>query len=112
MKIIKSTFFPPKDFKAINLLGLIIVRKDCGRLTEAEKNHERIHTRQMLEMLILFFYLSYGIEWIIRLIQYKDRMKAYENISYEREAYSCMYDLAYLKSRKIFAFGHYYKKKQ
>lgn len=110
MKIIHSKNFPPKDFGAINLFGLIIVRKDYGKLTDAEKNHELIHTRQMLEMLVIFFYLSYIIEWLICLIQYRDRLEAYENISYEREAYSCMYNLTYLKDRQMFSFRHYYKK--
>ena len=111
MRIIYSKHFPPKDFGAINLLGLIIVRKDYGALSEAEKNHEQIHTRQMLEMLIILFYLCYILEWLIRLIQYKNRLKAYENISFEREAYSQMYDLSYLKRRKLFAFYNYYRKK-
>jgi len=112
VKIIYSKNFPPKEFGAINLFGLIIVRKDYGGLTDTEKNHELIHTRQMLEMLIIFFYLSYVIEWLIRLMQYKNRLKAYENISYEREAYSCMYDPTYLKNRNIFAFRHYYKERK
>jgi len=111
MKILYSKHFPPKEFGAINLLGIIIVRKDYGSLTEAEKNHELIHTRQMIEMLIVFFYLSYFIEWIIRLVQYRDRFQAYANISYEREAYANMYNLSYLKTRKLFTFTHYYKKK-
>ncbi|GAB6120730.1 hypothetical protein JCM30204_18790 [Dysgonomonas termitidis] len=110
--MIYSKRFPPKDFGAINLLGLIIVREDYGSLSEAEKNHERIHTRQMLEMLIFLFYLCYILEWLIRLIQYKNRLRAYENISFEREAYSQMYDLSYLKRRKLFAFRSYYKKKE
>lgn len=110
MKIIYSKHFPPKDFGAINLLGLIVVRKDYGSLNEVEKNHERIHTRQMLEMLVIFFYLAYTIEWLIRLIQYKDRITAYHNISYEREAYSHMDDLTYLKRRKWFAFAKYYRR--
>jgi len=112
MKIIYSKNLPPKDFGAINLFGLIIVRKDYGKLTDAEKNHELIHTRQMLEMLIIFFYLSYIIEWLIRLIQYRDRLKAYENISYEREAYGCMHNLTYLKDRQMFSFRQYYRRKE
>ena len=112
MKIIFNKYIPPKNFGAINLFGLIIVRKDHGRLSDVEINHELIHTRQMLEMLIIFFYLAYVSEWLIRLIWYRNRMKAYRNISFEREAYSNMYNLSYLKERKLFAFRHYYKKKK
>lgn len=110
MKILYSKYFPPKDFAAINLLGVIIVRKDYGKLSEEEINHEIIHTRQMLEMLIIPFYLFYILEWLIRLVQYRDRIRAYENISYEREAYANMYDLSYLENRTLFAFVRYYKK--
>ncbi|MFV0329794.1 MAG: hypothetical protein ACK5M3_07605 [Dysgonomonas sp.] len=109
MKIIYNKHFPPKGFGAINLFGLIVARKEYGKLNDAEKSHEKIHTRQMLELLIVFFYIAYVIEWIIRLIQYRDKRKAYYNISFEREAYAHMYDLSYVKKRKLFAFIKYYK---
>lgn len=109
MKIMYNKYFPPRRFAAINLFGLIIVRKDYGRLSESEINHELIHTRQILEMMIIFFYLTYFVEWLIRLLQYRNTYQAYRNISYEREAYECMKDLSYLKKRKLFAFRHYYE---
>lgn len=109
MKIIYSKHVPPIGFSAINLFGLIVARKDYGKLSEADKNHELIHTRQMVEMLFLLFYLCYIVEWIIRLIQYRNRYEAYKNISFEREAYATMYNRSYLKHRKLFAFTRYYK---
>lgn len=109
MKIIYNKHFPPKGFGAINLFGLIIARKGYGELNDIEKNHERIHTRQMLELIIIFFYIAYIFEWIIRLIQYRDKIKAYQNISFEREAYIHMYDPDYPKKRKLFAFIKYYR---
>ena len=112
MKIIRSRNFPPKNFSAINLFGLIIVRKDYGELSDAEKNHESIHTRQMLEMFIILFYLLYVIEWLIRVVEYKNRYEAYKNISYEREAYSNMYNREYLRKRKPYSFIHYYRKEK
>jgi len=112
MKILYSKYIPPKAFGAINLFGIVIVRKDYGMLDKAEVNHERIHTRQMLELLVVPYYLSYVIEWIVRIIQYRDRMKAYENISYEREAYRHMYDLSYLSKRRFFSFIHYYRERK
>lgn len=109
MIIIYSKHFPPKGFGAINLFGLIIARKGYGELNDVERNHERIHTRQMVEMLIIPFYLIYIIEWLIRLIQYQNRIRAYHNISFEREAYAHMYDLDYLEKRKWYAFINYYR---
>ncbi len=99
MKLIVNKLLPTKGFKAINLLGIIFVRKEYS-LSKVDINHERIHTHQMLEMLIIFFYLFYLIEWVIKLIYYRDRMKAYRNISFEREAFFYQHDLYYLKKRK------------
>ncbi len=48
--------------------------------------HELIHWRQQLEMLIIFFYLWYLIEWFVKLFRYG--AQAYVNISFERQAYA------------------------
>ncbi len=67
-------------------------------------NHERIHLRQQSELLVLFFYVWYGLEFMVRLLQYRNKFMAYKNISFEREAYRYETDLSYLKSRRIFGF--------
>jgi hypothetical protein len=61
-------------------------------------NHERIHLRQQLEMLILPFYIWYLIAYY---------RKGYLNVSFEKEAYSNDKDLNYLKNRRIFEFRKY-----
>ena len=63
----------------------------------------------MKVLAFVFFYLWYGIEWLVRLIQYRDRLSAYYNISFEREAYSNQSDLGYLRVRKVFQFRKYFK---
>lgn len=73
-------------------------------------NHERIHVRQQLELLILPFYIWYALEFILRWIQYKEIHKAYRNISFEREAYSNEANLHYLKNRKCWSFAGYLEK--
>ena len=70
-------------------------------------NHEKIHTKQQSEMFLVFFYLWYLIEYLIRIIQYKEVRKAYRNISFEREAYSNERNLKYLEHRKPFSFIQY-----
>lgn len=70
-------------------------------------NHERIHLRQQLELLIVFFFIWYLTEYLIRLIQYKDSYKAYNKISFEREAYANEQKLGYLKKRKWWGFRRY-----
>lgn len=71
-------------------------------------NHERIHLRQQLELLILPFYILYMIEFLFRLLQYRDRYTAYRNISFEREAYENEKNINYIKERRFWAFGNYF----
>ncbi len=71
-------------------------------------NHERIHFYQSLELLVLPFYLIYVIEFLIKILKYKNIEKAYFNISFEREAYQNENDLDYLKRRKSFSFFKYF----
>lgn len=96
-----------KSFYAINICGLIFSR---GKLSSTQLNHERIHTRQQLEMLFVFFYLWYGVEWLVRLIIHRNFMRAYSNISFEREAYAHERNLDYLHSRPFFAWRKHLKK--
>lgn len=56
MKVIYNNIIPFKGYKAINLLGLVFVRKGA-KFTEVDYNHEHIHSKQMAEMLWIFFYL-------------------------------------------------------
>lgn len=69
--IIFNRIIPFKGFNAMNLFGIIFVRKG-GVVNKVVLNHERIHTRQQIEMLVLPFYLWYIVEWLIRLIISRD----------------------------------------
>lgn len=80
-----------------------------AKITEVDLNHERIHESQMKELLYIFFYPWYVIEWIIRLIKYKSSYMAYRNISFEREAYQNEGSLDYLGNRRLFNFLKYLK---
>ena len=74
------------------------------------KNHEKIHWAQQMEMLIIFFYLWYLIEWGLRAITHGS--KAYYLISFEVESHLHDSNPEYLKTRKHFAWVKYmnYKK--
>ena len=54
-------------------------------------NHEYIHILQVRKLGWLKFYSSYILEYAKNLFKYRDMEKAYENISYEVEAYQNMY---------------------
>lgn len=105
MKIIYNKIIPfGRNFRAINLFGILFAKSKCDQVM---LNHEKIHTAQMRELLYIPFYLFYIIEWLIRLIKYHDSFKAYENISFEREAYANQKNQAYLSERKHYAFLNY-----
>ncbi|OYU66318.1 MAG: hypothetical protein CFE22_09895 [Cytophagaceae bacterium BCCC1] len=72
-------------------------------------NHEKIHLRQQLEMLILPFYAWYLSEWLLLLIKYKNMDVAYRNISFEKEAYENESNHHYLSNRRFWSFTSYIK---
>lgn len=99
---IRNTLIPFKGFKAINICGLLFIRKEA-KMTEADLNHERIHTAQMKELLFLPFYLIYLIEWLWHMANGKSSLKAYRAISFEREAYANERNPYYLLFRQRYA---------
>lgn len=129
MKIIYNDWFPFGSYKLMNLFGIILAKSE---LTEEDKNHEKIHTVQMLDcfillapillILILFgaswwwmllspcaFYIWYLLEYlIIRIFNIRDKQNnCYHEISLEEEAYENDDNLEYINSRKHFAWFKY-----
>lgn len=105
MKIIYNKYIPFKGYKAISMFGLIFVRLNPGdwkNISDTAVTHETIHFRQQIEMLFVFFFLWYIIEYIVKRIRYGS--SAYDNISFEREAYSFEDSPGYLEKRKIWAW--------
>lgn len=109
MKVIYNKYFPFKPFYAINMLCIVFVRKDVGYLSQYDINHEAIHSAQMKELLFLLFYFLYVAEWIWGLFKYRDTLKAYMNISFEREAYHNQSNLYYLQQRPMWSSFKYLK---
>jgi hypothetical protein len=70
-------------------------------------NHEYIHLRQQIELLIIPFYILYFLAYSINLLKYKNHHKAYMNIYFEKEAYQNDEDHNYLKNRKLWNFLKY-----
>ena len=108
MWVIHNKILPFHRFAAINLFGILFVKRGI-RVTPTLINHEKIHTAQMLELLVVFFYLWYVVEWLVRLLRLKSGKKAYYQICFEREAYDNESNLDYLRTRKIFSFWKYIK---
>lgn len=78
----------PKLFsvQAIFLFPFLIIHRDAIN-DKVLLSHERIHLAQCLEMLIVFFYLWYVIEFGIKFLGYLNYSDTYYAISFEREAY-------------------------
>lgn len=70
------------------------------------KNHEETHWKQQKEMLGIFFYIWYLVEWFIRIFI---NTNAYKNISFEREAKQNERKRTYLKKRKHYSSFKYIK---
>lgn len=104
MLVIRNSLLPiGRRYGAINLCGILFVKHGM-RLTDEVINHERIHSRQMTELLIIPFYIIYVIEWLVRLCLNRGKtFDSYMQISFEREAYAHGDDLGYLKRRRLFA---------
>lgn len=109
MIIIKNSWFPFGGYSTINICGILFTKKDS--LSERTIYHEKIHTRQMLEMLFIFFYLWYCIEYIIIRFFHSKQNCTYHDVSFEEEAYEHEDDFSYLDNRKWYAWWKYLKVK-
>ncbi len=96
---------PLKKIQGITLFPFIIVRSK--KPSKVLINHEKIHIRQQLELLILPFYIWYVGEWLYHYIRCRHFWRAYRQISFEREAYDNEEDFEYLKKRKFWSFLEY-----
>lgn len=97
-------FVKHKYFVGITLWPFIILRDRTRLKDKGLINHERIHLRQQLEMLLVIFYLWYLIEYLIRLAITKKSYRAYRRISFEQEAYNHEYDFTYVRRRRPYAW--------
>lgn len=104
MIIISSRLLKNTKISAITLFPFVLLRKPEFKNDAVLLNHEQIHLHQQRELLLVFFYLWYVIEYYIRLLKLRDRFLAYRSISFEREAFAMENDLTYLKQRKFWAF--------
>jgi len=109
MIVLILKYLTPKGFRGITVFPFVFLKDEKDREDVVMLNHERIHIRQQIEMLIVPFFLWYGIEFLIRWVQFKNRFTAYRNISFEREAYTNEKDPGYLKQRSFWYFLKYCK---
>lgn len=103
-------YIVPKGYQGITLYPIVFLKDKKLLANDYLLNHEMIHIKQQQELLIIFFYLWYVIEFIIKLMKYRSWWKAYRRISFEREAYAMEWDANYIKERPRWAFLKYLNK--
>lgn len=103
----------PKTVIGITLAPFGIYLDDKYINNEITINHESIHWKQQFEMLLIFFYLWYLIEWVIKSVAPMSNGKlpknGYYDLSFEREAYGNEKNFDYLETRKPFSWWKYLK---
>lgn len=102
--VIVSKFFVPKGYRAIALFPFIFLLNEKDRQNKMLINHEKIHLAQQKELLVIFFYLWYFLDFLRKYLKYKNWDQAYRNIIFEREAYQNERNLNYLKQRRFWGF--------
>lgn len=107
MILIVFKYFTPRGFRGITFYPFVFLVDKRDKSNPLFVNHERIHIRQQIEMLVVPFFIWYSVEFLIRWAQCKNRRQAYYNISFEREAYQNEKDLDYLKQRSFWKFLRY-----
>ena len=107
MILIVSKYLIPNGFRGMTVFPFVVVRDRDAKNYLVLMNHERIHLRQQMELLVLPFFVLYGLDYLVKLIRYRDKNVAYRNVVFEREAYENEKDLEYLKSRSFWKFLRY-----
>lgn len=97
----------PKGYTGITIYPFVFLKSKKLKFNRVLINHEKIHLRQQLELLVIPFYIVYCLEFLIRLIQHKKWHSAYLNISFEKEAYTNELQMDYLKQRPFWHFLKY-----
>lgn len=104
---IVSKYLIPKGFNGFAIYPFVFMKFKESKNDLVLINHEKIHLRQQLELLIFPFFIWYSIEFVIRFFQYGDLKIAYKNISFEKEAYENEKNLNFINEKCFFSFLKY-----
>lgn len=91
-------------YSGMAIFPFVLMREKSLRENPSFVYHERIHLVQQLETGILLFYIIYLLHYLFNIVKYREHNKAYREIVFEREAYSCENKIHYLRYRPFWAF--------
>ena len=107
MRVINNGLIPSKGKKAINILGFVFCRR--GEILNCvERNHLKIHTAQMKELLYVFYYLIYAVDYVC--MWFGSGCSSYlarKCVCFEVEASYHELNLDYLRKRRKFEWIHH-----
>ena len=106
--IIKNSKLVIKGFLGLTLYPFILLAPKAEKLSKDQYrvliNHEKIHLAQQKELLVIFFYIAYLLNYLINLVRYRSKFEAYINIVFEKEANKHERNDNYLETRKSFNY--------
>jgi hypothetical protein len=94
----------------VAIFPFLLLKDKKSRLNQHLMNHEFIHFRQQIELLIIPFYIIYILNYLINLILYHNHQQVYRNILFEMEAYENDTNLDYPVERKFASWTSYLKR--
>ena len=77
MILVSHKILTKMKVNGITLFPFIILRNKDFKNNKILINHEKIHLRQQLELLIIFFYIWYVVEYYYWLVKLKNKHLAY-----------------------------------
>lgn len=98
IKVVENNIIPFKGHKAMVIYKWMFCRPGTT-FKQEDFTHEGIHLFQQTELLIIFFYLWYFIEYLIKLLLTFSHKRAYRSICFEQEAYLHQDDMDWLTRR-------------
>jgi hypothetical protein len=110
MKVIVSKYLTPVGFRALTIYPFVFLREAKDKDDVVLLHHERIHLHQQKELLWVFFFLWYGLEFMVRWMRLRNKHAAYRAICFEREAYQNEKDLHFLERRPFWNFMCFIRK--
>jgi hypothetical protein len=111
MFLIVAKYLIPRGYRGLAVFPFVLVKYKLDKENKVFVNHEKIHIRQQLELLVIPFFIWYFVEFLFRFMQYRTIDLAYRNISFEREAYANENNCDYLNARVFLSSLHYLKNK-
>ncbi|MGK4567133.1 hypothetical protein [Flavobacterium sp. 3HN19-14] len=85
MYIVVAKYLIPEGYAALTVFPFVVLRESESQQNLVLMQHEQIHIRQQLEMLVIAFFLWYFAEYLFGLIRFGNHNLAYRNISFEKK---------------------------